>query len=288
MVGHDEEEITAERRIRPITAPAYARVPALLVVSGPELGRVYRVDTALVIGRGDDVDVPILDPKVSRRHAIVRMRQRVVWLEDLGSKNGTFVNGAPAEKRILEAGDRIELGPRAALKYELFDAEELTLSTRIYDASALDELTGTFNRRYFDDRLHAEASYAKRHASGIAILLVELEGYEGLMDRHGADAADRALVHVAHHVRRRLRPEYALARYAGTRFALLCPGISLDEAASLEREISETIARHGLELPRGAEALELRIGWAHAHGGSPELADLLVARAQRALTPAEE
>lgn len=278
-----EDDTTARRSLVALTSPQHAQTAALVVIAGPDLGRVHALESACVIGRGDDVDVAILDPKISRRHALVRIRQRVAWLEDLGSKNGTFVNGAPVEKRILEPGDRIELGPRVVLEYALLDPEELALRLRLYESSAIDELTGGYNRRYFDHRLHGEAAYAARHNSPLAIVLLDVEEFESLIDRHGSDLADRALVHVAQQVRRRLPPDFVLARYAPARFAVICPGLGARETDALAAELESAVESQALDLPLGAEHLMLHVGSAHAIGGAMELADVLVARAHRAL-----
>jgi hypothetical protein len=64
----------------------------LTITAGPEQGRSLECDRELVIGRGD-VDVVLSDEEVSSRHAVVRPVKQGLEIEDLGSKNGTFVNG---------------------------------------------------------------------------------------------------------------------------------------------------------------------------------------------------
>ena len=84
--------------------------PALVVQDGPLAGRRYLVGTELVIGR-EQADVCLEDPQVSRRHAAVRPMERGIEVEDLGSANGTTVNGMPlAGRRRLRNGDVIQVG----------------------------------------------------------------------------------------------------------------------------------------------------------------------------------
>jgi pSer/pThr/pTyr-binding forkhead associated (FHA) protein len=64
----------------------------LTITAGPEQGRNVECDRELVIGRAD-VDVVLPDEEVSGRHAVVRPVKRGLEVEDLGSMNGTFVNG---------------------------------------------------------------------------------------------------------------------------------------------------------------------------------------------------
>src|SRR5438309_2326408 len=84
----------------------------LRVVEGPEAGRELEVTDAAVIGRSATAaGLVIQDPEASRRHATLIPEGEGLSVEDLGSTNGTFVNGERiAEKRVLAAGDRIELG----------------------------------------------------------------------------------------------------------------------------------------------------------------------------------
>lgn len=96
-----------------LSAPSRAvpDVPILLVESGPLAGEQYRFDGPAVLGRGQLADVRIEHETVSRRHCEIRPAS-VGWeVVDLGSANGTRLNGEPIEAATsLSFGDRIELG----------------------------------------------------------------------------------------------------------------------------------------------------------------------------------
>jgi pSer/pThr/pTyr-binding forkhead associated (FHA) protein len=88
-----------------------------LLVSGPEPGpdgaaqRTYEITSPLIIlGRGTDCDLRLVDPGVSRHHAEIRVEDGEVVLVDLGSTNGTFVNGQPVRRIALTDGTRVTLG----------------------------------------------------------------------------------------------------------------------------------------------------------------------------------
>ena len=66
--------------------------------------------SSLTIGRGPDNDLVLADGRVSRHHARVTGRRGTLVYTDLGSTNGSRVNGAPVGELVLGAGDRIELG----------------------------------------------------------------------------------------------------------------------------------------------------------------------------------
>jgi pSer/pThr/pTyr-binding forkhead associated (FHA) protein len=66
----------------------------------------------LIVGRGDDAQVALADPQVSRRHAVVRAVDGALEIEDSGSANGTFVNGSRLNgPQRLRTGDEIAIGP---------------------------------------------------------------------------------------------------------------------------------------------------------------------------------
>ena len=64
----------------------------------------------VVLGRARDADLRVNDPNVSRRHAMLFWESGRIFVKDLGSTNGTFVNGRPASSKPLDSGDIITLG----------------------------------------------------------------------------------------------------------------------------------------------------------------------------------
>ena len=93
---------TAEREIKrpPFGAP---QVMVLAVVEGNDNSAVYRINQAqTVIGRGDEADLSVLDDEVSKRHCAIRVEGTVVSLVDLGSLNGTLINGRPMRAEIVQ------------------------------------------------------------------------------------------------------------------------------------------------------------------------------------------
>lgn len=76
----------------------------------PDGARVAITDEAVAIGRLSDCDVPVTDESVSRRHAEVRRQGNDIVVVDLGSTNGTKVNGVGVRQRRLTDGDEIIVG----------------------------------------------------------------------------------------------------------------------------------------------------------------------------------
>ncbi len=79
-------------------------------------GDILRFDVqkgSFILGRGGGVDMRILDPSVSRQHAMISNEDGVLQIRDLGSRNGTYVNGEPVMKKELAADDLITLGTQS-------------------------------------------------------------------------------------------------------------------------------------------------------------------------------
>lgn len=100
-----------------MTAPAYQ----LVVRAGPTPGAVFTLDKGnLFIGRDLGNDIVINDAEISRRHARLVMQGESFVLEDLGSTNGTSVNGQKLSGScLLLAGDAITFGEKVILGFEL-------------------------------------------------------------------------------------------------------------------------------------------------------------------------
>ncbi|MFP3870412.1 MAG: ATP-binding protein [Syntrophobacteria bacterium] len=83
----------------------------LLVITGPEQGKSFRLENdEIIIGRGSSCQITLNDRTISRHHSkIVRGAEGLV-IEDLGSANGTFVNGYQVESSVLKVDDRLTLG----------------------------------------------------------------------------------------------------------------------------------------------------------------------------------
>lgn len=92
----------------------------LILLEGPSIGRIYTLDQPdLVLGREPGVDILIDSAGVSRRHARIFLQNDLYYIEDLGSSNGTFINGERLSKpRRLKHSDKISLGRSIVLEYQ--------------------------------------------------------------------------------------------------------------------------------------------------------------------------
>lgn len=95
--------------------------------SGPLEGDVYELAGRVVIGRGGDCDIQIIDRGVSRRHAsVLEQPDGRLLLRDLGSHNGTYVRGVRVTEALLVPGDDIVFG-ESRFAFELTEAQTQAL-----------------------------------------------------------------------------------------------------------------------------------------------------------------
>jgi DNA-binding NtrC family response regulator len=144
-------------------------IVATTTAVGTQVVRVVE-DGDVVIGRAASSDIPIDHDAVSRRHAIVRRRADRVTIEDLGSRNGTLVNGAAIEGvRRLTAGDAIAIGPMTAV-------------VAISSAARSSRQIATIGE--LEDRLESEVDRAHRYHRSLALVMARFYGNADAITTH--------------------------------------------------------------------------------------------------------
>jgi pSer/pThr/pTyr-binding forkhead associated (FHA) protein len=122
-------------------APIGGKRAQLVVLAGTNVGELYNVQGELVIGRGRETDIRIQGDGISRQHAKIRVAADGVHFDDLGSTNGSFVNGEKVQKAILHDGDKIQLGSATILKLTFQDAIEEGFQRQMFESASRDALT---------------------------------------------------------------------------------------------------------------------------------------------------
>ncbi len=148
------------------------------------------------------------------------------------------------------------------LKKRLVDAE-----ARQRDFANRDSLTGVGNRRVFDATLHREIE-ARTHPRGrrgidespLALLVLDLDDFKGVNDRHGHQVGDAVLREAARRAHNILRSTDTLARIGGDEFAVIAPGAHGEGAQRMAEAIRTAVGLHESDAPGPVPSAS--VGWA--------------------------
>lgn len=259
---------------------------SLIVIAGENVGEMFSVGGGLVIGRGD-VDVRVIDEEISRRHARIAVHGKDVFLEDLGSRNGTYLNGVQVRREILRDGDKIQIGSHTVLRFALHDSLEESFQKQMCESALRDPLTGAYNRKYLLDRLQSELAYANRHGTPLSFLLLDVDRFKSINDAHGHPAGDVVLVELARHVQRVIRTEDVFARYGGEEFGVLSRGIAIEGARKFAERLRHAIEGYPFAHEGRAIPVTISIGLTGVPAPETRKASEIVSRADKALYAAK-
>ncbi|HSS75744.1 MAG TPA: GGDEF domain-containing protein [Thermoanaerobaculia bacterium] len=231
------------------TGPMHVESEAdVILIAHPEsqrLGSRFRLSpgTTLEIGRSAAVGISLPEVmSISRKHARLRYMGPVVTVEDLGSTNGTYVNGQPIHSRtVLRSGDRFQT---AAVHFKfLHEADvESAYHLAIYELVAKDGLTEIFNKRKFDEEMQRELARAERHHRPLSLIIFDLDEFKTINDSYGHLCGDFILKQVAAIARDLVRPEQVLARVGGDEFAILAPETTAEGAEIMAGKLRDKVA----------------------------------------------
>jgi diguanylate cyclase (GGDEF)-like protein len=266
-------QLTAPRRPLGEHEREDARQAALLVLTGPLLGTVFPLTRSpTVVGRGDDAHVRLIAEGVSRQHAWISRQGRRYYIEDAGSRNGTWVNRRLVRRAMLSEGDQIRVGAATVLKFFVQDPVEEHFRRQLHESALCDPLTKVFNKRYFLERLQGELAFVARHGGPLSLLLLDVDRFKVINDRHGHLLGDQALCSIAEAVRASIRGEDVLCRYGGEEFAVLCRGVGRAGARAFAERVRRTVASVQVEDRRLGQRVPLTV----SVGGVELPEDLLI------------
>jgi diguanylate cyclase (GGDEF)-like protein len=231
-------------------------------VTGPNAGAIYSLLAEQnEIGRGKECSIRVDDPGISRKHArVLRQAPGVYVVEDLGSRNGTFVRGNRITSHHLSEGDHVSIGPAIEFRFGFTDEAEEGLLRRLYESSVQDALTGAFNRKHFSERLVGEIAYARRHKAPLSLLIFDFDHFKRINDSLGHLGGDHVLRSVAGMVKRTLRAEDVFARYGGEEFAIIARGIDVQRAYLFAERIRITVEGARIEFNQVHVPVTISVG----------------------------
>ncbi|CAN5129023.1 hypothetical protein BH11MYX1_BH11MYX1_45870 [soil metagenome] len=196
----------------------------LVIVRGTNVGTTLAVTgPTVVIGRGIGADLRIDDEGVSRLHCKLHVKPDMVFVEDLGSRNGTFCNGERIALglRQLNEGDRLQIG--SALVMRLTYADQPTSDAR---EDSNDPVTGARSRRHLMTWLETEVAANLTRTTPLSLVLVHVDRFTDIQADHGQPVLDAIMADIATRIRTNPCKNDILARIGPGEFVVGSVGAS--------------------------------------------------------------
>lgn len=200
-------------------------------------------------------------------------QKRYIYVKNTSEKNKNLIFHPGLEKQpgsflcipILNENDTVlgvlnlfrkEIDAFASYEIELFNkiTAQITLAldkTLLYEhtkeLSTTDELTGIFNRRYFNQRYEREIQRSKRYNHHLAVVMLDIDHFKIYNDLNGHIMGDEVLKKVAEILDKNIRKADILARYGGEEFVILLPEISKNQAQKVAEKLRKKIEKAEFE-----------------------------------------
>jgi len=187
------------------------------------------------------------------------------------------------EQRVTERTEEL-VQANGQLRAEI--QERHRIEQMLEQISRTDYLTSVLNRRAMVKRLEREISRYQRHPHDFCVIVMDVDLFKRINDRHGHDMGDRVLIGVVDRLRRCIREADELARWGGEEFLVLMPETGLAEAHELAERLRSVLAASPIELGQQTIPITGSFGVAQYHRG--EDLDACVKRADQALYRAKD
>lgn len=218
--------------------------PKLMVIMGHEPGRTFLLKPGeFQLGRESSCQFILNDPSVSRLHArLVRSENSSCTIEDLGSRNGTFINDLRIEEpTILEHGDVIRVG-NVLIKFFESGTLEAEVFQRVFEMAMNDPLTETLTKSAVCAQLDL---LMQNRVGNLSVIMADLDHFKQVNDQYGHVAGDYVLHDAVSSIKSSiLRKNDLIGRFGGEEFLIVLPDTDLSQAAELAETARRNLADH--------------------------------------------
>lgn len=250
--------------------------PHLTFIKGSRIGQLVElVKKEIIVGRSPDCDVWIDDNTISRRHFKLAINGSEVWLEDLGSTNGTYVNGEVAKKTRLEDGCKIQISQDTLLEFNFLDESRSLSEKKLYEMGVIDPVCDIYNKRYFIERLKEEFAIAKRKGGLLSLVMFDIDYFKKINDTHGHLAGDLVLQKIGQVAKTTVRSGDILARYGGEEFVVIMREAAMEDAFRLAERIRQSLAASFIMVENKKITFTVSLGIACYESAMKEPVDLI-------------
>jgi diguanylate cyclase (GGDEF)-like protein len=294
MTDLEKQEGDTTRQVLPkdldkLRAHTRGQRASFIVLAGWEIGRelAFESDSA-ILGRSPVADLTVALPSVSRQHArferTTEMGKTHYFVHDLGSMNGTLLNGNPVTTAEIQSGDKLQMGD-VVLKFMLQDAFEVQFHKEVHRRIHYNDLTGLLTIESF--RPHLERAITETAPGGrFTVAMTDLDGLKQVNDTFGHPMGSLVIQEMGAMIREVLRPDDRAGLFGGDEAIMLYSDANLTEAKELAERLRSLVEQRQFCFEEETFRLTISQGLAEypAHGVTCEQ---LIAAADGALYAAK-
>jgi diguanylate cyclase (GGDEF)-like protein len=236
--------------------PSAERRPALVFLRGELMAVPIPLDrNQVTLGRALDADIRVNDSRASRLHARITTEYDEISdethyrLRDLGSTNGTILNGKPIKEALLEDGDKFVIGDHL-IRFEMLDEIDREFQQQIHRLLVHDELTGLLTSKSFFSELSREAARAEAESILFCVLMMDLDHFKEVNDTYGHLVGSETLEEVGAVIKKSLRAGDVAARFGGEEFAAFLLDADYSQALVAAERVRAAIEQHKFSAVR--------------------------------------
>ncbi|HXM36801.1 MAG TPA: GGDEF domain-containing protein [Pyrinomonadaceae bacterium] len=201
------------------------RRPALIFLRGELMAVPIPLERDhVVLGRAVEADVRVNDFRASRLHARITAERDIgtgavrYKITDLGSTNGTQLNGQMVTEAFLNDGDKVVIGDHL-FRFEMLDEIDREFQQHIHRLLAHDELTGLLTSKSFFSELKRESANAEEEERPFCVLMMDIDHFKLVNDSYGHLVGSQTLEEIGDLIKKALRAGDVASRFGGEEFA---------------------------------------------------------------------
>src|SRR5688500_13009126 len=236
------------------------RRPALVSLRGELMAVPIPLERdEVIIGRALEADVRLNDFRASRLHARITTEHATETAEisyritDLGSTNGTMVNGETITQVVLQDGDKIVIGDHL-FRFDMLDEIDREFQQQIHRLLAHDELTGLLTSKSFFSELRRESARAEDESRPFCVLMMDLDHFKEVNDTYGHLVGSKTLEETGRVIKEALRAGDVASRFGGEEFAAFLLEANYAQGLVAAERVRLAVAEHEFSASRTGSA----------------------------------
>ncbi len=255
----NEDESSPTQRNRTAKDPKSTqkeRRPALVSLGGELMAVPIPLERdEVIIGRALEADVRLNDFRASRLHARITSERDAgtndtsYRITDLGSTNGTLVNGELITEAFLHHGDKIVIGDHL-FRFDMLDEIDREFQQQIHRLLAHDELTGLLTSKSFFSELRRESARAEAEARPFCVLMMDLDHFKDVNDTHGHLVGSKTLEETGRVIKEALRAGDVASRFGGEEFAAFLLDANYAQGLVAAERVRVALEQHEFPVSR--------------------------------------